>query len=330
MNYYPLKHGKESTIISDINPWPMMYNANEFEKHNGYVLAENVPMHIAHQLIEAYNEKHGPSQRHPLIVVYGEPASSRYPIVQASDLLDDPNDFSQDAAMKAMEKVNSMLEKDGLVVVFKKSPVRGHIGQELMKKAHVYFYIDNSAHSFTEGADVEYELIPPFAPLSPEMQMKDALDRGELPNSIISTELVDVEKVIKDLMALAKEINSDSVHPINIASQPAIQNAEAALGMLQAFKKQRKPSGDVGSRFDPDAIREFNKRGHIGPELQPTGESFKMPIKHGRLQKILTKEQREYLVTEISANLPFYKDVNVQFAEAIIFAVDEIDKLKNV
>lgn len=182
--------------------------------------------------------------------------------------------------------------------------------------------------SFRESS-IHQQLIPPCTPPSPEMQMKDALDRGELPDYITSTELVDVEKVIMDLLELVGcFVQTGSFNKAD--KEAACENAEAALGMLQAFKKQWKPSGDVGSRFDPDAIREFNKRGHIGSELQPTGESFKMPIKHGRLQKILTKEQREYLVAEISANLPFYKDINVQFAEAIIFAVDEIDKLKNV
>jgi hypothetical protein len=131
---------------------------------------------------------------------------------------------------------------------------------------------------------------------------------------------MDVEKVITDLLKVISIFEKTGQHN-GISKTSAIQNAEAALGMLQAFKENRdKPSsafygiGDVNThpqlqfktgvfnsitgRPEDDAKKKFS--GHIGSELTPKGESIEMPLVDGKLQKIETSEPTLYqLVKEI-------------------------------
>lgn len=248
--------------------------------------------------------------RHPLITVFGEPSSSRYKIIQGSDLLEDINDSSELGAMQAMDKLNLLLEKEGIVVVLKKPKgAKGHLGSELEKKSDVFINVEYSAPS-----EPIIERIPPREMPSPEMQMKDALERGELPDSIIFTEdsdfdprtkiseefnrisiddqikfitrrkarladargfpmalhtaieenlkaikrwregpvmNIDYEKVIEDLLPAAKtllEFDSEALHSqpkVKEAIKSSIQNAEAALGMLQALKEKRETKTEL-------------------------------------------------------------------------------------
>jgi hypothetical protein len=85
---------------------------------------------------------------------------------------------------------------------------------------------------------------------------------------------VDVEKVIEDLLEPAKNYIEERSSEEEANNDPSIQNAEAALGMLQAFKKERDvtakdvyeafqnlPKQDVKKRLDEDQIRKKLWRG---------------------------------------------------------------------
>lgn len=133
---------------------------------------------------------------------------------------------------------------------------------------------------------------------------------------------LDVEKVIENLYYHCKSLS----YMINKQNDPAtkdvqnyldsvetaIQNAEAAIGMLQAFN---------------------DKRGHIGPELQKI-ISVKIPtLKDGKPQKITPEEitplQKDVLRREIASILPNELG-KYSTATAIIYAIEEVLKLRNL
>lgn len=113
---------------------------------------------------------------------------------------------------------------------------------------------------------------------------------------------VDVEKVIENLVDICKDAmnkhgNSD-IRAVPEGWTNCIQNAEAALGMLQAFKQER----TKWSEFPPMMEKKLQHQGHY---------------------KFIPQEERDQLIDELRQIM---KDGN--FANAIIFAIESMDDLK--
>jgi hypothetical protein len=65
-NYYPLRIGLAGSIVSDIRTTPEGQTSGHSETwyYGGYLVAESIPSQdLAQQLVDAYNEKHGPEQQ---------------------------------------------------------------------------------------------------------------------------------------------------------------------------------------------------------------------------------------------------------------------------
>lgn len=91
---------------------------------------------------------------------------------------------------------------------------------------------------------------------------------------------IDCEKVIKDLVKVINVYEATASHTRSLSQTSAIQNAEAALGMLQALKEKREKYSDFSkSPAENQVARDLAKRGHIGVELKSTGESWEAHLR---------------------------------------------------
>jgi hypothetical protein len=165
---------------------------------------------------------------------------------------------------------------------------------------------ENSAHSFTEGSDVYGESDPSSAKVYIE-------------NKRIEFQNVDVVKVIEDLSKGAQwaitdlgELNEHNGQNVRIEDQinivkSLIQNAEAALGMLQAFDK----SGSIGTMLE---------------KLYAVDQDSLPPLKDGRLQKIPVGYEIEMkaITHRLSTRL------ESSAAIGVVNAIDEMLKLRGL
>jgi hypothetical protein len=214
----------------------------------------------------------------------------------------------------------------------------------------------NSAHSFTEGADHEdfpvREYIPSGAEEQPTLdeqiafietclkdkeyvawayttfrQIKENLLAIKRWSSNPLFDQLDLEKVLSDLVHDMKSIRATQTWE-NVVYDSHIQNAEAALGMMQAFREKRnKPKATDAATAQSSMLYGIG-RGHLGTERQSKGQSFQVPLVDGKPQRMEETIDHESIITELVAKLPFYKDVNEMIAKAMIYTVEEVLKSK--
>lgn len=148
------------------------------------------------------------------------------------------------------------------------------------KISHHAWMEQNSAHSFTEGYDPHAK----ETDVPGESRIKRWREGPVMKD-------IDFEKVISDLKELAEELNTE----IAISEHPAIQNAEAALGMLQALKEKRYNNFSKSEHDDSGEIPIFNpvEFAQMNPAL-PRGE-------HKRY--LIPVEKHKELVDDIAEKL---------------------------
>lgn len=150
---------------------------------------------------------------------------------------------------------------------------------------------------------------------------------------------VDVEKVIEDLLFYAKYYADDSsaASAFGMEAKDHVDNAEAALGMLQAFKEEREAGM---SPRDLDVLRKFNSKKDITDEdVEKTHKAGKKILdrKKWETYPFVPQTERDALAYDVATMLPNFSNTvdtsavmtdNKRVANAIIFAIERMDDLK--
>lgn len=213
---------------------------------------------------------------------------------------------------------------------------------------------ENSAHCFTEGAastsrnwderptiDHQIEFIhshrhtfsgfDDLTYLAIEESLKSIKRWNESP---AYHGKIDVEKVIEDLLKKLKLSAQRDKHVPDGGERydDVIQNAEAALGMLQAFKQER--------TITPQDVADAH---HAGKNILDKKKSEQGWPPHGQMQEVLKKmhpyipqKERDGLIQTVSYLLPLHFAFadkgtipdNIKIANAIIYAIEQMDRLR--
>lgn len=270
-NYYPLRIGNNSnTIVSDV-PTNSDPDPADVKYYGGYLVCESCPPSIAKQLIDAYNEKHGcTDKKNPCTggrMCCQSKISHHAWMEQEEGKRENPlKEFLlQSSTFKIKVMAPSWDQVAGLIHLLKlknnsttkwesgmtcdATIIIGYLRDDLTPKIETAADKQNSAHSFTEGADV-----PPLTGVTIKGQLAwlDYISKyySTTPGKEAIEGDVDVEKVITDLLALIKDVGKQIQWPPKwIETAEQVQNAEAALGMLRAFKEERE-------KWNPAKVRE--------------------------------------------------------------------------
>lgn len=300
-NYYPLRIGKElGNIVSDVPTRTYVNKTDEESQVNrdgGHFVCESVANQtLVQQLINAYNEKYAPKQL-PIKTII----------------------VDKDIPLCRLNFLIQIVDNSGNVYV------------EFKRDGNLIFYApkevkENSAHSFTEGSEAHQASDYPTPTIDDQIEMVASLlktdiseGRKVLLRSINENLLgikrwsqnplwskLDVEKVIEDLIAVIHVWEQTGSYSTTDKTS-SIQNAEAALGMLQAFKE---------------------KRASIGTPLQKNYEVKIPPLKDRKPQHINDESKNEISYTLIIRTLrKSLQDIEAPGnVNAIIWGIEELIK----
>jgi hypothetical protein len=267
--------------------------------YGGYHVAESLASKdLMQQIIDAYNEKYCPKQ--------GNSANS----------------FISNFDPEFVKEVNKK-------------------GDELDMKT---FLLPNSAHSYTEGSDHTHGTI---VTLDGQIQWLNSISKyyrttpgKEAISSIMENLLgikrwnqnplwknMDVEKVIEDLIQHIDDCNPDSA----TYKHESVQNAEAALGMLRAFKSER----DTVKKPTDLMRKNIQSLPRLTGVLKELADSTKQITQFypgvGPKPKYVSPESREELMNELADMLvpdSFGIRDSHKIANTIIYAIEQYERLK--
>lgn len=391
-NYYPLRQGSNSdTIVSDV-PTRTYQNKEEVKAdinhYGGHLVCESCPPSIAKQLIEAYNEKHGCTDKknpctggrmccqskisHHTWMEQEEGKRSnplKAFLLQSSDFkikVMAPSWDQVAGLIQLLKLENNSTTKWEHGMTCDATIIIGYLRDELTPKIETAADNPNSAHSFTEGMDLGRtnspdELLETKVPeddSSIDDQIKFMNDilklsrvnytriDGRIQASGQKSEDIPYSKhekiyksIINNLQAIKRFNNSPALHDVDVekvimdllhfshyavkhmtqdhlvgydfpALHDKLMNAEAALGMLQAFKKQREVPKTGSAHWD-ESIKDMENRVDT----------------LSRKNQAQVRAQSEAIMRDTLVRKML--DINrYSIADAIIFAVKEIDKIK--
>lgn len=238
-NYYPVKLDKKhgSAIVSDIDPMRTTYtNVDkqwELSYYGGHIIAESLPSkEVAQQFVDAYNEKY---------------CDNPYRIIVPAEVVENglSNTWNECliVRIKDADHVASLATKKGYE----------YIGEKI--NDHYEFYAVSTARNTTIEDQIEFvdELKSGNKDLI--LAIKKNLIAIKRWNESPAIHNVDVEKVIEDLLnVIWSFVQTGSFNKTE--KDNSVQNAEAALGMLRAFKQQREAKPNKEKHQQPLTLKE--------------------------------------------------------------------------
>jgi hypothetical protein len=347
-NYYPLRAGNESDqLVSDV---PTRQYENDLDRetevnmYGGHFAGESIIRPLRDQLILAYNEKYGPKEQGVIDNELQTLMFEHKKNIQDGPTLADTLDSYKYRLHRSFAKIN-----DYIMDKYFNSAHSFTEGSDVTPLSH--FKLPSEKHAMNNIPDLSDQLGDIMREkLSEEINtptideqirfVDDSISRiggsnimTAIKDNLMILKLgmclpgyagkIDVEKVIEDLVHFShhavKNLDKTSLEEYDFPKlHDALMNAEAALGMLQAFK---------------------GKRGHIGTTLEKKVADVTglPPLKDGRLLKIQysPKSPEELQIrNKLRSALPVAgmvgQDERMMTANAIMNAIDEMIKLRGL
>jgi len=331
-NYYPLRIGQigETTyVLSDTKTNDIYF---DHPYCNGWVVAEGVSRKLMEEMAGAYNANHRATPVYPTPLTEVKlPTNPDHLVKDVPHIKMD--DVMRDELAREISKNSAHSFTEGMDLG------RTNSAKELSDELHPPSEEQPTLDKQIKWLDELYALAKTPRKIGGELQSVRSSDGPyetmlkSIKENLLAIkrwgshplfDQLELEKVIMDLLTIVKEY-SPQRGPDDYAYRSEIQNAEAALGMMQAFVKKR----------------EKVKWGHIGTALQG-GTQVQPPPggwldDEGRVKKYPTYEVKVKVSKETITNELFFdiraimpSSNNRKISEAIVDAIDKMLKLKNL